>query len=150
MPLNSSWNIVLIVLSVRLSGMSISLNIFFFFLVYLYLFWELESKQGRGRDREREFQAGSMMSAQSLMQGSSPRTVRSLPELKLRVGRLTDWGIQAPHHWTFSSWVMTRFRKFILVTEWRMVWRNKWLQAKISPKRAILNEDEKDRNRWKI
>ena len=52
--------------------MSISLNIFFF-LVYLYLFWELESKQGRGRDRGREFQAGSMMSAQSPMQGSSPR-----------------------------------------------------------------------------
>ena len=37
---------------------------------------ERDNEQGRGREKERESQAGSMLSAQNLMQGSIPQTVR--------------------------------------------------------------------------
>ena len=41
-------------------------------------------------NRERESQGGSALSAQSLTQGSIPRTMRSWPEPKSRVGHLTN------------------------------------------------------------
>ena len=77
-------------------------------LKFIYLFWERErdrereeessEEKGRGRERERdrESQAVSMLSAQSLMWGLIPRTMRSWPDLKARVGRLTDWATQTP------------------------------------------------------
>ena len=50
----------------------------------------------RERVRERESQAGSAVSAQSLMRGLNSQTVRSWPKLKSRVGCLTNWDTQAP------------------------------------------------------
>ena len=65
-----------------------------FFLSLFFYFErerEREHKQGGAeREGEREYQVGSALSAQSLMGGSSPQTVRSLPELKSRVGGSTD------------------------------------------------------------
>ena len=44
-----------------------------------------------GAERERrESQAGSVLPAQSLLQGSVSQTMRSWPELKSKVGRLTE------------------------------------------------------------
>ena len=51
---------------------------------------------GAGRE-ERESQMGSMPSAQSPTLGSVPRTTRSWPELKSRVGCLTAWATQESH-----------------------------------------------------
>ena len=45
---------------------------------------------------KRESQAGSALSVQSPTQGSNSRTVRSRPELKSRVRRLTDRATQVP------------------------------------------------------
>ena len=70
-----------------------------FFNVYLFIVdREIDRGQaGEGqRERETESQAGSVPSAQSPMGGSSPQTVRSWPEPKPRVGRLTDWATQGP------------------------------------------------------
>ena len=76
------------------------------FLKQIHLFilreWERERERegerqhewGRGRERERESQAGSTLPAQSLTWGSIPQTVRSWPEPKSRVRRLTDWATQ--------------------------------------------------------
>ena len=51
--------------------------------------------RGRVRERERESQAGSALSAWSPKWGSNSQ-VKSWPELKPRVRRSTDWGIQVP------------------------------------------------------
>ena len=48
------------------------------------------------REGERESQAGSPLLAQSPTWGLIPRTIRSWPELKSRVGHLTNWATQAP------------------------------------------------------
>ena len=52
-----------------------------------------ERKKGRGRERgtERESQAGSALSAQSLMQDSNSPTLRSWPEPKPRGRCLANW-----------------------------------------------------------
>ena len=56
-------------------------NLFSLSFIFIYFEREIESKQGRGRERGRqESQAGSALSAQSLMQGSHSRTGRSWPE----------------------------------------------------------------------
>ena len=65
-----------------------------YFLKFIYLFWEREKEAEW--EGEREAQAGSMLSAQSPTRGSISRTVRSGPEPKSRVRRLTDWATQAP------------------------------------------------------
>ena len=52
-----------------------------------------EEQRGRGW----ESQAGSVLSAWSLAQSSIPRTVRSWPQPKSRVGHLNDWATQVPH-----------------------------------------------------
>ena len=67
----------------------ISLKTFFF---SLFILRERMSEQGRGRERgrERESQAASALSAQSLRWDSNSRTVRAWPELKSRVGRITN------------------------------------------------------------
>ena len=56
---------------------------------------------GRGRERgkDRESQAGSALSAQSLMWGLNSQTTRSWPEVKSRVGCLTDWITRCPWHY---------------------------------------------------
>ena len=63
---------------------------------------------GRGAEREgeRDYQAGSALSAQSPTWGLNPWTMRSWPELKPRVGYLTDWATQAPlklGYWNINS-----------------------------------------------
>ena len=69
---------------------------------YLLIYFERERQRqhGRGRGKEKgretESQAGSMLSAQSLGQGSNSQTTRSWPELKSRVWHLTNWDTQAP------------------------------------------------------
>ena len=58
--------------------------------MFVYLFWERESMWGGAeREGDRESQAG-------LTRDSISWTMRSWPELKSRVGRLTDWATQAP------------------------------------------------------
>ena len=47
------------------------------------------------RERERESPASSTLSAEPNA-GLDPRTLRPRPELKSRVGRLTNWATQAP------------------------------------------------------
>ena len=67
-----------------------------FFNVYLFILRDKEqvSRGGAEREREREgergSQAGSMLSAQSRTWCSNSRTVRSWPEPKSGVSRLTD------------------------------------------------------------
>ena len=51
---------------------------------------------GAEREGRRESQEGSTLSAQSPTWGQNPRTVRSWPELKPRVGHSTDWATWAP------------------------------------------------------
>ena len=69
----------------------------------MYLFWERERERSSGggaereRERERNSQAGSALSAQSLTHGLNSQTVRSWPEPKARVRRLTNWATQVPH-----------------------------------------------------
>ena len=58
-----------------------------FFLVFIYLFWEGEREREKGRENPKQ--------APCPTQGSIPQTMRSWPELKSRVGRLTDWTPQA-------------------------------------------------------
>ena len=75
---------------------------------------EREYKWGRGgamRGKERESQAGSMLSAQSSMQGSIPRSVRSWPELKARVRHLTNWATHLPHNWLFFFFSVYLFER---------------------------------------
>ena len=54
---------------------------------------ERETEREREREREREFQAGSVLSGQSTRPGWI-----SWPELKSRVGCLTDWATWASHN----------------------------------------------------
>ena len=58
-----------------------SVPLFFLFNVYFEREGKRERQTASGgraeRERERESQAGSVLSAQSPMQGSNPRTVRS-------------------------------------------------------------------------
>ena len=68
---------------------------------FLSLFILRECKQGRGR--KRKSQAGSILSVQSLMWGSSSLTRRSWPELKSRIGCLTDWAPGAPLNFFLTS-----------------------------------------------
>ena len=69
------------------------------FQVYLFFEWERKSshrKGGADREEERESQEGSTLSAQSPMRGWNSWTMRLWPELRSRVGRLTDWATQVP------------------------------------------------------
>ena len=57
------------------------------FLMFICLF--LKERESR-EEGERETQAGSALSAQNLTQSSNSGTMRSYPEPKPRVGRLTN------------------------------------------------------------
>ena len=57
-------------------------------------------------ERESESYSGSVLSVQSPMPGSNPRTVRSWPELKPIVRCLTDWATPAPHDTDFLHMVV--------------------------------------------
>ena len=71
--------------------------ILFLFFLSLFIYFERASRVGAERKGgERQFQAGSTLSAQSLMQGSSSQTTRSWPEPRSRVRCSTDWATQAP------------------------------------------------------
>ena len=71
-------------------------NLFFNVLI-IYFEREQEYRWGKGKERGRD---NPMLSAQSLMQDSNPRTVRSWPESKARVRLQTDWATQVPIHST--------------------------------------------------
>ena len=77
--------------SVRHMGNLIKAYLKFFWSLFIY-FWKREKASGRRAEREgeREYQAGSALSAQKLMRGLNPWTVRSWCELKPRVGCLTE------------------------------------------------------------
>ena len=70
----------------------------YLFLKFIYLFWErVWTREGqREREGKRESQAGSTLSAQSPTRGLISWTVRSWPDPKPRVRRLTDWTTQVP------------------------------------------------------
>ena len=74
----------------------------FWMFMYLFVYSERERERegasgGRAeREGERESQASLAPPAQSPTQDSNSWTVRSWPEPKSRVGRLTDWATQAP------------------------------------------------------
>ena len=62
-----------------------------FSILFIYFEKERVCEQGRGKERGRKrIQAGSMLSAQSLMQGLNSCTVKSWPEIKPKVGHLTE------------------------------------------------------------
>ena len=87
------------------------------FFNFIYLFWERKreweracTQLGEGqREGETESQADSAPSTQSLMWGSNSQTVRSWPELRSRVGSLTE-AIRAPQrhysHFKDDTWGM--------------------------------------------
>ena len=65
--------------------------------MFIY-FWDRESlcRGGAERRGNRESEAGSVLMADSPMQGSDSGTMRSWPKPKSRVGCLTDWASQEP------------------------------------------------------
>ena len=63
---------------------------------YLLILREWASRRGAEGGKERESQAGSTLTAQSPTRGWNLWMVRSWPEPKPRVGRLTNWATQAP------------------------------------------------------
>ena len=71
---------------------------YYYFIIFkkCFYFWE----RGRGRERGREAnggsKGGSVLTAESPMQGLNSQTVRSWPELKSWVIHLTDWTTQVP------------------------------------------------------
>ena len=65
-------------------------------ILFIVCVREREQAGEEQREREIESQAGSALSAQSVMQGLNSGTMRSLPELKPRVRRLTNGAIQVP------------------------------------------------------
>ena len=70
--------------------------------ITLFVFFETKRVwAGRGREGEgdRESQVGSMLPAQSPIRGSNAWTMRSWPEPKARVGRLTNWPTRVPLHY---------------------------------------------------
>ena len=63
----------------------------------LLIFERARGWAGEGqREKDRESQAGSALSAQNHVWGSNWQTMKSWPELKSRIGCLTDWATQAP------------------------------------------------------
>ena len=66
----------------------------FFFLLSLFIYFERERE--REREAERQFQAGSALSAQSLMQGLNSHTMRSWPEPRSGVRGLTNGATRRP------------------------------------------------------
>ena len=70
----------------------------YIFNFYLFFFFERERQQAREgqREKERESQAGSILSVQSPVRGLNSWTVRSRPEPKPTVRRLTDRATPAP------------------------------------------------------
>ena len=78
-----------------------------FFKVYFETEREWEhARTSRGEVEikgDRESQAGSVPSAQSLIQSLNSQTVRSWPDLKSRVGRSTKWATQVPLDSIFES-----------------------------------------------
>ena len=96
--------------STEASGAIQKRKLFLEFLVFLFkreteIERQRQRMNGRGADREeeRESQAGSALSAQSPMWGSNSRTMRSWPELKPRVRRLTNWATEVPPYCMFSD-----------------------------------------------
>ena len=86
--------------------MYIFFKISFFYLNFfecLFILREREHVQGRSREKGRESQAGSELSAQSLMQGPISWTGKSWPERKPWVRCLTHWAAtQAPRKYIFK------------------------------------------------
>ena len=76
-------------------------------------------------------QAGSMLSAQSLTQGSISWTLRSRPERKSRVGHLTHWATQAPPlGWCFIYGFVSFKNNTIDPYTLRMVlWNTTWCET---------------------
>ena len=67
----------------------------FYFLKCLFIL------RGEGQIEGERIQSNFHMSAQSMLQGSVSQTVRSWSEPKSRVGRITNWAIQAPPIFNF-------------------------------------------------
>ena len=70
---------------------------------FIFILREIASGVGEAGQREWESQAGSALSTQNPVQCPNPRTMRSWPELKSRVGRLTNWAIQVPRNYFFLT-----------------------------------------------
>ena len=101
-----------------------------FFLFFLSFFPSIHPSiylsmyPGEGQrewERERESQAGSALSAQSPTRGSISWTMRSWPEPKPRVGRLTDgarlWLVVWDRAWHDSCRICSEMMLMLLVTD---------------------------------
>ena len=110
---SNKWNRTVYILQ-----LDFRLHITFIFFLSLFLSlrgWGAERERGR----ERESQAGSGVSAQSLVRGSIPWTLRSWAEQESRVGRLTTWAPQAPLNIMFIILTPTKFHHGL----WSLLYR---------------------------
>ena len=82
------------------------------FNLFKFIYFDWEHELGRGRERRREYQAGSALSARSLMWGSNSQTVRSWPEMKSRVQSLMDWGTRHPS----TSFLLAQHKLSVITT----------------------------------
>ena len=88
-----------------------------FIFMFIYLFLRKSEWAGAGqKEGERESRAGSALSAQSRMRGSSSPAVRSWSEPKPRVGCLTNWAIQVPLGMAFLISCRYTWQHFISCT----------------------------------
>ena len=100
------WSFPIIYLSEFLESMDIDMN-----KLNKYIFLKgRESTRGRGRGRRRESQADTPLSAEPDW-GLDPMTLRSRPEPKSGVRRLTDWATQAPQQGPSKSSVQGRWEE---------------------------------------
>ena len=84
---------------------------------------KLVPKWGR-TERETDSQAGSMLSAQSLTWSMIPPVVRSWPERKSRVRRLTDWASQAPQiSKYFNQNVLLNYKEWLKFLRYSKLWK---------------------------
>ena len=78
----------------ELAGKNFILLHFLKFFI-LFILWETQRASQEGAERKTEYQLGSALTVQWTW-SLNPWTMRSEPELKSRVGRVTNWATQVP------------------------------------------------------
>ena len=100
MPSGKHVRILFLLLGLAFPHIGVCL-MWFSFLFFYFILLKREREHGDGgwhRERERESEANSILSTEPHL-GLHPMALRSRPELKPRVGHLTDFATQAPLMW---------------------------------------------------